>query len=147
MARLTRTRQEKRALIDLHPSCVYCGCQDYDSLVIDHIYPIVCGGSEQLDNLTIACGRCNSHKWGYQMDTFLATLICKRDYILNKTYSYIYNLRKVRIGHPQHYMHSEEILIRKILAARMDHSYITKIISSIQNCKYLIFNGEEIYSY
>jgi hypothetical protein len=144
--RLSRTRDEKRAIIDQHPSCVYCGCENLDVLVIDHIYPIVLGGSERIENLTVACGRCNSHKWGYTITDFMRITNLKRDIILNKLYGYVYNLRKLRNGNPQHYSHTEKILIRKILESRRNHSYLTKIVYSIENCKYLIFNGKEIYS-
>jgi HNH endonuclease len=147
MKRLSRTREEKRLLINRHPMCVYCGCTEYDLLVIDHIHPIVQGGSEQIGNLTISCGKCNSHKWGYTVDEFFDILNRKRDFILNKLYGYVYNLRQLRKGRSQHYSHTEAILIRKILQSRQEHSYFTRIVHSIQNCKYLIFNGQEIYSY
>jgi hypothetical protein len=145
--RLTRTRSEKREIIDLHPACVYCGCQDYDSLVIDHIDPIIYGGSERMSNLTISCPRCNSHKWCHSIGEFYSITVKKREDILNKTYGYVYMLRKLRKGNKQHYSHTEDILSRKILECRQQHSYFTKIINSIQYCKFLIFNGKEIYSY
>jgi len=40
--------------------CVYCLSDS--NLTIDHIVPLSCGGSNNLDNLCIACGPCNSSK-------------------------------------------------------------------------------------
>lgn len=40
--------------------CQYCG--DTDDLTCDHIVPLVRGGTNELENLTIACRRCNSSK-------------------------------------------------------------------------------------
>jgi len=46
--------------------CEYCLChQDYvlGRLQIDHVYPIVKGGSDTEGNLCLACELCNQHKW------------------------------------------------------------------------------------
>jgi len=46
--------------------CEYCLChQDYvlGRLQIDHVRPIVKGGSDTEDNLCLACELCNQHKW------------------------------------------------------------------------------------
>ena len=48
-----------------HFTCVYCGFdgRPFDSwmqLSIDHIRPISCSGSNELDNLVVACRACNS---------------------------------------------------------------------------------------
>ena len=40
--------------------CNYCGSTDH--LQIDHIYPMVRGGSNDLDNLQILCRKCNVKK-------------------------------------------------------------------------------------
>jgi 5-methylcytosine-specific restriction endonuclease McrA len=42
--------------------CIYCGSDD--SLVIDHMIPIQNGGTDDPDNLGMACKRCNSGKAG-----------------------------------------------------------------------------------
>ena len=42
--------------------CVYCGSTD--DLVIDHLVPVILGGDNELDNLVLACRRCNSGKMG-----------------------------------------------------------------------------------
>lgn len=43
-------------------TCRYCGSKDHPS--IDHIVPLVQGGGNELENLVIACRRCNSVKGG-----------------------------------------------------------------------------------
>lgn len=45
--------------------CEYCKCRaDFatQSLVTEHIIPSVKGGSDDLENLALACQGCNSHK-------------------------------------------------------------------------------------
>lgn len=48
-----------------HFTCAYCGYDGraFDSwmqLSIDHILPIHCHGTDELSNLVVACGSCNS---------------------------------------------------------------------------------------
>ncbi|MCB9431853.1 MAG: HNH endonuclease [Ardenticatenaceae bacterium] len=46
--------------------CEYClSHQDYilGRLQIDHILPVVKGGSDELSNLCLACELCNQYKW------------------------------------------------------------------------------------
>lgn len=46
--------------------CEYCRShQDYilGQLQIDHIIPLVKGGTDSEDNLCLACELCNQHKW------------------------------------------------------------------------------------
>lgn len=49
--------------------CAYCG---EAAGHIDHIVPIARGGTNDWDNLTAACGRCNSSKWAKPLLTFIA---------------------------------------------------------------------------
>lgn len=42
--------------------CVYCGSEQ--NLCIDHLVPIVLGGDHYIDNLVVACKKCNSGKAG-----------------------------------------------------------------------------------
>lgn len=42
-------------------ACVYCGTES-DDLQIEHIVPVVRGGSDHITNLTLACASCNSKK-------------------------------------------------------------------------------------
>lgn len=53
-----RAAREYRALI-LDDPCVYCGGQTQS---IDHIEPVLTGGSDRWDNLAPVCGSCNSSK-------------------------------------------------------------------------------------
>lgn len=40
--------------------CAYCG--DTEKLVHDHLFPHVRGGSDEANNIVLACGACNSSK-------------------------------------------------------------------------------------
>src|SRR5437879_6980418 len=57
-----RTEVRERA----RNACEYCGLHQDDSplaaLHIEHIIPKVHGGSDELDNLALACVDCNLHK-------------------------------------------------------------------------------------
>jgi 5-methylcytosine-specific restriction endonuclease McrA len=44
-------------------ACVYC-VETTKRLVVDHMTPIIAGGNDDLDNLALACKRCNSGKGG-----------------------------------------------------------------------------------
>lgn len=58
----TRTQVRKRA----HYACEYCHLHQDDSplaaLHVEHIIPKVHGGTDELDNLALACIDCNLHK-------------------------------------------------------------------------------------
>ena len=58
----TRTKVRERA----RNACEYCGLHQDDSplaaLHIEHIIPRIHGGSDDLDNLALACLDCNLHK-------------------------------------------------------------------------------------
>jgi 5-methylcytosine-specific restriction endonuclease McrA len=58
----TRTNVRKRA----EDTCEYCHLQQEDSplaaLHVEHIIPKVHGGTDDLDNLALACIDCNLHK-------------------------------------------------------------------------------------
>jgi hypothetical protein len=130
---------DKRSIIDHHPSCVYCGSDDYWDLVVDHIYPIAKGGCSEPYNLTVACDRCNSHKWAYDIEDFFDVTCEKRKKSRIEAIKIIKWLRSYRNGRPIHYMHCESSLIRRLQNARNLHSYFTKIIRSIMKSKYQIF--------
>jgi HNH endonuclease len=55
---------QKRA----HHCCEYCKfplAYSHDSFHIEHIIPLVLGGSNEFLNLALACDGCNSLKWRY----------------------------------------------------------------------------------
>lgn len=43
--------------------CVYCGSES--DLTIDHVRPEARGGSDDIDNLVVACRHCNAVKCNY----------------------------------------------------------------------------------
>ncbi|MDP9328026.1 MAG: HNH endonuclease [Actinomycetota bacterium] len=62
------------------PWCAYCGSPATagNPLTIDHIVPLVHGGTNRRENLTVACRRCNDVKadaTGYAPRTAPATTI------------------------------------------------------------------------
>lgn len=50
----------RKQIIKQSPKCVICG--GIDKLGIDHIIPIVKGGTHDLENLQVLCKKCNSIK-------------------------------------------------------------------------------------
>lgn len=55
-------RAIRRAVIERDgPACAYCGALP-DVPHIDHVVPLASGGTNSLDNLTVACGPCNKSK-------------------------------------------------------------------------------------
>lgn len=53
-------------------ACIYCGTPD--ELTIDHVVPIVRGGTNDPRNLRPACMKCNRRKNAKDVDAFLASL-------------------------------------------------------------------------
>ncbi|MDX2272118.1 MAG: HNH endonuclease signature motif containing protein [Cyanobacteriota bacterium] len=49
--------------------CEYCHSPEYlspDLFTIDHIHPQSLGGSDELDNLALACRRCNNRHYNFR---------------------------------------------------------------------------------
>ena len=62
--RFERTFIQQRA----HQCCEYCQfpmAYSPDGFHIEHIIPIRLGGSNEMDNLALACDGCNTYKWAY----------------------------------------------------------------------------------
>ena len=58
--------QQRDIIHRSHRRCEYCQCpMDYSSqsYAIEHIVPVAKGGKTELDNLALACGGCNAHKY------------------------------------------------------------------------------------
>lgn len=53
--------QRKQLLNQFNNKCVYCG-NTSKHLTVDHVIPIVYGGSERISNKVIACADCNLSK-------------------------------------------------------------------------------------
>lgn len=56
--------------------CEYCHSSEEASaaqFAIDHILPQSRGGSDELDNLALACQRCNSYRYNFTEGTDLLT--------------------------------------------------------------------------
>ncbi|MEH2286885.1 HNH endonuclease [Nostoc sp.] len=52
--------------------CEYCHSPEYlspDRFTIDHIMPQSLGGSDELDNLALACHRCNERHYNFTVST------------------------------------------------------------------------------
>ncbi len=62
VARRRGQRQQRisKRMRAAQPWCTYCGSPN--DLTIDHIVPLSQGGSNAVDNLTVACRRCNTSK-------------------------------------------------------------------------------------
>lgn len=61
---LEKTFVQNRA----HQCCEYCKfpmSYSHDSFHIEHIIPLILGGTNELANLALACDGCNSFKWGF----------------------------------------------------------------------------------
>jgi 5-methylcytosine-specific restriction endonuclease McrA len=65
--RAGRPQREHVALLEAHPECVYCEAR-FDRAsstrcrTVDHVLPLVRGGTNASDNLVPACKACNSSK-------------------------------------------------------------------------------------
>ena len=51
--------------------CSYCGTTNV-KLTVDHITPLIKGGTHTTDNFTLACGSCNSSKGGNTLIIWMA---------------------------------------------------------------------------
>jgi len=60
-------------------ACTYCGkAVTRQAITVDHVVPLSLGGLDRLDNLTLACARCNSEKGaGVPVDVFLESQPCE----------------------------------------------------------------------
>ena len=67
MSRRYITADEQRQIIQrAQRRCEYCqSLMDYSpqAFDIEHIIPVAQGGQTHLENLALACGGCNSHKY------------------------------------------------------------------------------------
>lgn len=55
--------------------CVYCGADPFKhgDIEIDHVWPASRGGTDTVDNLVVACRRCNRSKGSWAPQEWLST--------------------------------------------------------------------------
>lgn len=56
----TLTSKQIKELMNNHPYCEYCSVKE--NLAVEHIVPLSRGGTNSIDNVTVACKLCNSSK-------------------------------------------------------------------------------------
>jgi hypothetical protein len=64
MAKRKRFSESERTLMARRAQnfCEYCKVFVPDTFEIEHIIPLIQGGSNELDNLAVSCGGCNNRK-------------------------------------------------------------------------------------
>jgi 5-methylcytosine-specific restriction endonuclease McrA len=69
-----RARNKKDLLIERDgSSCYYCGKPKLfgRSAHVDHLTPLAKGGADSLDNLVLACARCNTQKSSSNLEEYI----------------------------------------------------------------------------
>ena len=74
---------DERLKIENGTRCVYCGSKE--NLTIDHLFPRIKGGADNIENLVCSCKSCNSSKgkkdlmvWFYARDQFPNIMVLRR---------------------------------------------------------------------
>jgi len=57
--------------------CTYCGSEE--NLSVDHVIPLSKGGEDYIENLVIACRKCNSSKGNKELNRWLKSKIIQKD--------------------------------------------------------------------
>ena len=67
------TKAKIRLLLRDGSNCVYCvkKITRNDDLTVDHIVPLVKGGSNEMDNLALSCKHCNEEKGRLLLTEFI----------------------------------------------------------------------------
>lgn len=65
---MTISKTKRENLKKLMPNCWYCGVESPNT--VDHVTPTFLGGSNEIDNLVMACKKCNSSKRALTIDEF-----------------------------------------------------------------------------
>lgn len=68
------TRHRKAVMQRDGTSCYYCGKPNLSgrSATLDHVVPLCNGGTDSVDNLVLACPRCNSQKQSSTLEDYIA---------------------------------------------------------------------------
>lgn len=130
-------RKDDKKYIKSITYCVYC--QSSENLTIDHIVAKSTDGNSNIENLTRACGDCNSLKLTYSINEFLERIINKRIVLHNKLLWYIKRLKDKddnRYGVVDG-IDLNEWLRNKVAVLKKRYTYYTAIINSIVTKKYL----------
>jgi hypothetical protein len=62
---------DEHVKVSVPRACCYCGCRS--ELTLDHLIPRIKGGTDEADNLVLACRRCNSSKQGRDLLVWAAS--------------------------------------------------------------------------
>lgn len=117
--------------------CTYCNKTNCN-LEIDHIYPVILGGSGDIQNLTMACNLCNTSKGMFTISEWLLRIENKRQINFNKTISYIYRY-KTKVKRNTLTIDESLWLSNKIQSGRINNTYYCSVINSLINGKYKIY--------
>ncbi len=114
--------------------CNYCGSSI--NLSLDHIFPKFSGGSDNAENLIIACKNCNSSKgkkdlmeWMIASNTFLPLMVIRRYLKLVYNFCLEFELLDVTIDE----MHNKGLPFN-----------ITLLPTTFPSPKYLVLNANEL---
>ncbi len=72
-------RNRRTRLLTMYPGCIWCGIQFqgvHEHCTIEHLVPTALGGSNDDDNLALACHRCNTAR-GAWYSRYAAVTIAK----------------------------------------------------------------------
>jgi hypothetical protein len=106
--------------------CLYCGSTE--NLTVDHIIPRSKGGKNILDNVTKACDFCNLFKSSHDITQFYEKVI---NYRFTSYYMFHQSLKLHRKA-------DHDCYLEDLLRYRIEHSYYTRIIYSIEHKNYYI---------
>lgn len=137
--RKNRTVQEKKEMISLHPFCAYCGSSNIQNLIIEHIYPLSSGGLDDISNITIACSYCNLLKSYRNPDMFHAHILYRREKVYQEFHKQINYLKRLRFGKPITHLHTEHKLSTKLINLKIQYSFFTTILFSLEKEYYKSF--------
>jgi hypothetical protein len=113
-------------------TCGYCGGF---AKTIDHIIPVSKGGTNDLQNLTMACSKCNSLKNDFTVDAFFSRIMKKRYEGIIRYHYYSRKLNRIN-GDNDKLRTNISSKISKILS---EDNYFNNIIISISSENYRFF--------
>jgi len=97
-------RQVKRLAIYLRDglSCCYCGesVEEGASLTLDHVLPVIKGGTNHEKNLVTSCLRCNQHKGSRNLAPFSRAVAAYLDHNVQAIDIQKHVLRQVKLTLP-----------------------------------------------